>query len=230
MKNLVLAALLPELPLYAFGPGGTEGAERLAGRPAAPPAAPRPPAPHLRRKTLSSSSALQNLCACLAASITRARSRGLMGSFSSWQSAAPSRQGGSLGGSPPAPCPRPPLTQHEHHLPAQAVVDVQRFLAVVVLLAVAGVGAHHGARHHLRHGAGGGAASARGGAGSPHGGGVATARRPRSIRLLPLSLSLPPAPPPRGAWYVPGAPGGSAALGAAHAQRPPPPPFSPPQW
>lgn len=59
----------------------------------------------------------------------------------------------------PRPCPPPPaapLTQDQHHLPAQAVVDVQRFLAIIVLLAVAGVGADDGARYHLRHGDGGG--------------------------------------------------------------------------
>lgn len=60
---------------------------------------------------------------------------------------------------PPRPRPPPPaapLTQHQHHLPAQTVVDVQRFLAVIVFLAVASVGANDGARYHLRHGDGGG--------------------------------------------------------------------------
>lgn len=57
---------------------------------------------------------------------------------------------------PPRAAACPQLTEHQHHLPAQAVVDVQRLLPIVVLLAVAGVGAHDGTRHHLGHGGGGG--------------------------------------------------------------------------
>lgn len=56
---------------------------------------------------------------------------------------------------PPKQLPSRRLTQHQHHLPAQAVVNVKRLLPVVVLLTVPGVGADDGAGHHLRHGGGG---------------------------------------------------------------------------
>lgn len=43
------------------------------------------------------------------------------------------------------------LTQHQHHLATQTVVDVQGLLAVVILLPIPGVGAHYRPRHYFRH-------------------------------------------------------------------------------
>lgn len=43
------------------------------------------------------------------------------------------------------------LTQNQDHLAAQTVVDMERLLAVVIFLAVPGVGANHRPRHHFRH-------------------------------------------------------------------------------
>lgn len=49
----------------------------------------------------------------------------------------------------------PWLTQDQHHLPAEAVIHVQRLLAIVIFLPVARVGADHGARDHFGHGGAG---------------------------------------------------------------------------
>lgn len=43
------------------------------------------------------------------------------------------------------------LTQHEDHLAAQTVVDVEGLLAIIIFLPVPGVGADYRPGHYLRH-------------------------------------------------------------------------------
>lgn len=49
----------------------------------------------------------------------------------------------------------PPLTQHQDHLAAQTVVDMEGLLAVIIFLAIPGVRADHRPGNDFRHSSGG---------------------------------------------------------------------------